>query len=107
MTDGGNPQQVAVKALGPDMDKNKLLLLGLNLLNKSLKLPCAIVKPQAKSTSPKAPSQLAEKLKSSPSPECLKKSPVEITRKRKRDPNEDDLSELDKREKRLVVFKDI
>lgn len=92
-----------LKTLGPDMDKNKLLLLGLNLLNRGLKLPCAIVHPQTKPpVAEKVPSQLIEKLKSSPpSSENMSE---EGSRKRKRDSSsDDDLSDVDKREKRLIV----
>lgn len=85
------------RILAPGVDKNKLLMLGLNLLNKGLKLPCAVVQPQAKAPpAPKPTSQLVEKLKGSPQAEDVNGS-----RKRKRDP-ENDLSEVDKREKRLV-----
>lgn len=86
------------------MDKNKLLLLGLNLLNKGLKLPCAVVRPQTKApVLEKVPSQLAEKLKTSPiSPQSSRNLSAlleEGTRKRKRDPD-DNLGEVNKREKR-------
>lgn len=90
----------ALKALGPEMDKNKLLLLGLNLLNKGLKLPCAIVRPQ---TAPeqKDASQLAEKLKSSySSPPELSTLLQEGTRKRKRESTTDEQNGVGKREKR-------
>lgn len=86
------------------MDKNKLLLLGLNLLNKGLKLPYAVVRPQTKApVAERAPSQLIEKLKSSPpSPQMLSALLVEGVRKRKRDPD-DDLSEVGRREKRKMM----
>lgn len=88
-----------------EMDKSKLLLLGLNLLNKGLKLPYAVVHPQVKGPAPKPPSQLAEKLKTPLTPHGPPKKQDQIpisqenTRKRKRDPA-DDLVELDKKEKR-------
>lgn len=93
----------ALKALGPEMDKNKLLLLGLNLLNKGLKLPCAIVRPQ---TAPeqKDASQLAEKLKSSySSPPELSTLLQEGTRKRKRESTTDEQNGVGKREKRKMM----
>lgn len=101
-----SPQHVAIRALGPNMDRNKLLLLGLNLLNKSMKLPCAVVKPQTKIPTSSGTSQLAEKLKSSPSlPYSPTEEDTEISRKRKRDPSDDEnLSELGKREKRFANF---
>lgn len=105
MSEGNNPSPRVVKSLqGKDIDKNKLLLLGLNLLNKGLKLPYAVVRPQAKAPTEKAPtSQLAEKLKSTPiSPQAPQKLTDLLdggTRKRKR---EDD-SEVDKREKRYLL----
>ena len=99
MSENNNSSPQVVKSR--DIDKNKLLLLGLNLLNKGLKLPYAVVRPQAKVPPEKAPpSQLAEKLKSSPiSPQASQKLTDLLdggTRKRKR---EDD-GEVDKREKR-------
>lgn len=103
MTDQKGP-----KTMGPEIDKNKLLLLGLNLLNRGLKLPCAVVHPQSKTPPPKGPSLLVEKLKTSPvSPDSVQKPPVveldlEGSRKRKRDPTDDLINETDKREKRFV-----
>ena len=96
MSENNNSSPQVVKS--QDIDKNKLLLLGLNLLNKGLKLPYAVVRPQAKAPPEKAaPSQLAEKLKSSPiSSQKLTDLLDGGTRKRKR---EDD-GEVDKREKR-------
>lgn len=101
MSEGVKESGQVLKPLGPEMDKNKLLLLGLNLLNRGLRLPCAVVHPQTKApVAEKAPSQLMEKLKSSPpSPQRLS-ALDEATRKRKRDPANDDLSEVDRREKR-------
>lgn len=104
MTDERSPQ--VTKLLAPDVDKNKLLLLGLNLLNKGLRLPCAVVKPQAKVPAPKG---LVEKLKGSPvspgSPQNQSTVTVEGTagdsRKRKRDPAED-INDVGRKEKRFV-----
>ena len=108
MSEGGGgtslQAQQVVKALGSDMDKKKLLLLGLNLLNKSLKFPTTVVRPQVKAqTSDQVTSQLAEKLKSH-SLDLLKSDVTENSRKRKRDPSDDELSDSEKREKRFVVF---
>ncbi len=101
MTDEQSPR--APKSLGPDLDKKNLLLLGLNLLNKGLKLPYAVVRPQAKPPAPNPTSELAEKLKSSISPPTSPLKPttdsLEVSRKRKRDPA-NDLSEVGRREKR-------
>lgn len=98
-------------------DKQQLLLLGLQLLNKGLKLPTAVVQPQVqRSTNPSPPSPPACKpLKQSPpsSPgssavssedesEKSTLSPVILGRKRKRNGN-DDLSEVDKKEKRKMM----
>lgn len=107
MTENQSPQ--APKSTGPEMDKKQLLLLGLNLLNKGLKLPYAVVRPQAKPSAPRPASELTEKLKSSLStPTSPLKSQVTVeldgSRKRKRD-STDDLSEVEKREKRFVFFK--
>lgn len=105
MSDSTKPSPQVVKTLGKEIDKNKLLLLGLNLLNKGLKLPYAVVRPQTKAPAvEKAPSQLAEQLKSSPvspqPPLMLSALLQESTRKRKRE--EDDLGEVGKREKRCL-----
>lgn len=104
MSDSTKPSPQVV---GGEIDKNKLLLLGLNLLNKGLKLPYAVVRPQTKATAvEKPPSQLTEKLKSSlvsPPQPAQKLSALlqEGTRKRKREDN--DRGEVDKREKRCRV----
>ena len=103
-------------------DKQQLLLLGLQLLNKGLKLPTAVVQPQVQrqattkpSPSPPPTSQL-KKPSPLPSPpvksvssedesdgEGGARSPVVlIGRKRKRNSN-DDLSEVEKREKRYAI----
>ena len=102
--DQGNSQalKVLTDLAPPEMDKNKLLMLGLNILNKGLKLPYAVVHPQVKGPVPKPPSQLAEKLKTPLTPQGSPQKQDQIqenTRKRKRDPA-DDLVELDKKEKR-------
>lgn len=96
-----SPQQDP-KKLGPD--KTRLLLLGLNLLNKGLKLPCAVVQPQAKSLAPEkqASSELLEKLKNSPQKLSSLCEDGTETRKRKRDPATDD-AEVGKREKRKMM----
>lgn len=97
----GTPQDLT--KLGPD--KTRLLLLGLNLLNKGLKLPCAVVKPQAKSPAPEkqASSELMEKLKNSPQKLSSLCEDGTETRKRKRDPATDDAAEVGKREKRKMM----
>ncbi len=79
------------------MDKSKLLMLGLNLLNK-LKLPCAVVAPQTQAPPPSTlPVDKPTNSPVPPQPEC-------DNRKRKRDSSDDDeISEAGKREKRLVV----
>ena len=105
MTEEKSPQ--APKPLGSDLDKKQLLLLGLNLLNKGLKLPYAEVRPQSKPPAPKPASVLAEKLKSSvvsppPTPPATE-TLLEGSRKRKRDPG-DDFSEVERREKRYITF---
>jgi hypothetical protein len=105
MSEFTKPSPQIVRALGKEVDKNKLLLLGLNLLNKGLKLPCAVVRPQAKPTpsAKEAPTPLADKLRSStPAPPQKLSDLLEAgTRKRKR---EEDLSEVDKREKRYCAI---
>lgn len=106
----------APKVIAPEVDKNKLLLLGLNLLNKGLSLPCAIVQPQAK-TNVKA-STTVVKVDMKPSGTSPSSSPpmpavlantvpvtavtVEGSRKRKRDPNTD-INEPERREKRKMM----
>lgn len=104
-------------------DKQQLLLLGLQLLNKGLKLPTAVVQPQvqrqtATKPSPSPPPPTSQLKKPSPLPSSPVKSvssedesdgeggvqsPVAVIgRKRKRNSN-DDLSEVEKREKRYVI----
>ena len=101
----------------PLPDKQQLLLLGLQLLNKGLKLPTAVVQPQVQQhsakPSPPSPAPVSKPLKQSPpcSPggslssedesdrERSVLSPVIIGRKRKRN-NNDDLSDVEKKEKR-------
>ena len=99
-------------------DKQQLLLLGLQLLNKGLKLPTAVVQPQVQrqATTKQSSPPTSELKKPSPLPsspvqsvssedesdkEGGVQSPVVIGRKRKRNSN-DDLSEVEKREKRCV-----
>lgn len=89
------------KIVAPEMDKAQLLILGLNLLNKGLNLPCAVVQPQAKPTS-SLPTKSSSAVPISP----CKTGPVlpvplsaEGSRKRKRDQGADS-SEVDKKEKR-------
>ena len=86
----GQPQANAQ----PSPDKN-LLLLGLQLLNKGLRLPCAVVQPRIQ-TRP-SPQREEETEESPQSPEKLEKAPG--SRKRKRNLN-NDLSETERREKR-------
>ena len=107
MTEHISPQ--TPKPLGSDMDKKNLLLLGLNLLNKGLKLPYAVVRPQAKPPATKPASELAEKLMNSVSPPSSPQKDrttmvaLDGSRKRKRDP-ENDTSEINRREKRCVFI---
>ena len=93
-------------------DKQQLLLLGLQLLNKGLKLPTAVVQPQVQrqaKQSPSPPPPSSQLRKPSPVPSSPLKSvssedesdreggvqsPV-LGRKRKRNSN-DDLSEVEK-----------
>ena len=100
-------------------DKQQLLLLGLQLLNKGLKLPTAVVQPQVQrqATAKQSPPPTSQLKKPSPLPSSPVKSvssedesdkeggvqsPVVIGRKRKRNSN-DDLSEVEKREKRYMI----
>ena len=104
-------------------DKQQLLLLGLQLLNKGLKLPTAVVQPQVQrqattKPSPSPPPPTSQLKKPSPLPSSPVKSVssedesdgeggarspvVLIGRKRKRNSN-DDLSEVEKREKRYAI----
>ena len=95
--------------LTSEIDKAQLLILGLNLLNKGLNVPCAVVQPQAKSTtsSPMLSSGPSSPSGSSTSsvPNSPRKVPVlplalnDASRKRKRDQGAD-VSEVEKREKR-------
>ena len=102
-------QSLLPKVITPEVDKKQLLLLGLNLLNKGLKLPCAVVQPQAKASQPSHQSSLpfTEELKKRTSPPPLPLSPSasqdEGNRKRKRDSN-DDLSEIERKEKRYKRY---
>ena len=103
-------------------DKQQLLLLGLQLLNKGLKLPTAVVQPQVQrqATTKQSPPPTSQLKKPSPLPSSPVKSvssasedesdkeggvqsPVVIGRKRKRNSN-DDLSEVEKREKRYMIM---
>lgn len=88
----GDGQPQANAQLSPD--KN-LLLLGLQLLNKGLRLPCAVVQPRIQ-TRP-SPQREEETEETPPSPEKQEKVPG--NRKRKRNLN-NDLSETERREKR-------
>jgi len=107
MTDGGTPRAQPELAKLLSSNKNQLLLLGLDLLNKGLKLPCAVVKPQVKAPVPKA--EIPEKLKAAlTTPVSPRQHEVAAlledkagSRKRKRDPA-DDLGEVERREKRFV-----
>ena len=90
----GQPQASA--QLSPD--KN-LLLLGLQLLNKGLRLPCAVVQPQVQTISPQKASGEQEDGRVETDEEPLSPQKEPINRKRKRNPNED-LSEAERREKR-------
>lgn len=105
-------------------DKQQLLLLGLQLLNKGLKLPTAVVQPQVQrqaTTKQQSPPPTSQLKKPSPLPsspvqsassedesdkEGGVQSPVVIGRKRKRNSNED-LSEVEKREKRYMNNSDL
>jgi hypothetical protein len=105
-------------------DKQQLLLLGLQLLNKGLKLPTAVVQPQIQrqTATNQSPPPTPQLKKPSPLPSSPVKSVssedesdgegavcspgVMIGRKRKRNSN-DDLSEVEKREKRYVVVNNI
>lgn len=97
-------------------DKQQLLLLGLQLLNKGLKLPTAVVQPQVQRQAKQAPPTLSLPLKQSPPGSPISKpvssedesdkernvlSPI-AGRKRKRNSN-DDLSEVQKKEKRKMM----
>ena len=96
----------------PLPDKQQLLLLGLQLLNKGLKLPTAVVQPQAQRPARQTSPALSMALKQSPPSSPAKPmssddeseregsvlSPV-AGRKRKRNSN-DDLSDVQKKEKR-------
>ena len=93
-----NPQ--AQKAIVPEMDKNKLLLLGLNLLNKGLKLPCAVVHPQLKHPSDTTEVEHMEETLKQPV-SAQQNVHEESSRKRKRNVS-DDTSEIKKREKRCA-----
>ena len=88
-------------------DNNKLLLLGLQLLSKSLKVPCAVVPPQKQdSPSPtiKYETSPPNSPKDSGSEDSEIGSPDPNTRKRKRVGNSE-LTEQEKREKRYVVYR--
>lgn len=80
-------------------DKNQLLLLGLQLLNKSLRLPCAVVPPQVQTKSSEKPKPSLVKAVGSPPAKVVPQTSPGDSRKRKRD-HSDDLSEVEKREKR-------
>ena len=97
----------------PLPDKQQLLLLGLQLLNKGLKLPTAVVQPQVQRQTKQASPALSQPLKQSP-PDSPISKPVSSDdesdsersvlstvagRKRKRNSN-DDLTEVQKKEKR-------
>ena len=120
-------EQLASKTSTRLPDKQQLLLLGLQLLNKGLKLPTAVVQPQvqrqtATKQTPPSPPSVTQLKKPSPLPnspvksvssddesdkeEGVRSPTVVIGRKRKRNSN-DDLSEVEKREKRYVVNIDI
>ncbi len=86
-------------------DKSQLLLLGLQLLNKGLKLPCAVVPPHVQTTAATdKPKPSPVKVASSPpvrgtAPASPGPEDEVNVRKRKRNLNED-LSEVERREKR-------
>ena len=87
-------------------DNKKLLLLGLQLLSKSLKVPCAVVPPQ-KQDSPSPAIKYETSPPNSPSKDSGSEdseigSPDSNTRKRKRMGNSE-LTEQEKREKRYVA----
>ena len=102
-------------------DKQQLLLLGLQLLNKGLKLPTAVVQPQVQRQAKQSPlpPPISQVKKPSPEPpsspvksvssedesdkEGSEQSSVMANRKRKRNSN-DDLSEVEKREKRYIIY---
>lgn len=99
------------KASIPLPDKQQLLLLGLQLLNKGLKLPTAVVQPQVQRQAKQSPPPPQPQKQSPPSSplkvvssedesdrESFVLSPT-TSRKRKRNSN-DDLSEVQKKEKR-------
>jgi len=93
-------QHQASAQLSPD--KN-LLLLGLQLLNKGLRLPCAVVQPQVQTLSPQTTSGEKKDGRVGTDKEPLSPQKNEekepTNRKRKRNLN-DDLSEAERREKR-------
>lgn len=116
-------EQLASKTSTRLPDKQQLLLLGLQLLNKGLKLPTAVVQPQvqrqtATKQTPPSPPSVTQLKKPSPLPnspvksvssddesdkeEGVRSPTVVIGRKRKRNSN-DDLSEVEKREKRKMM----
>ncbi len=88
-------------------DKNDLLLLGLQLLSKSLKVPCAVVPPQKQAvvapkserSSPFSPSKDGYSTLSGSEADSEVGSPEANSRKRKRTESTE-LTEQEKREKR-------
>ena len=108
------PIQPKPSSLVNSPDKNRLLMLGLQLLTKSLKVPCAVVQPQAQghTTSSLSTAPVVARDNSPPS-SPFKDSYAEVfsgsedsdigspdvNRKRKRVGN-NELSETEKREKR-------
>lgn len=90
-------------------DKSDLLLLGLQLLSKSLKVPCAVVPPQKQAvvstrserSSPCSPTKDGSYSPLSSSEDSEVGSPEANSRKRKRTGSME-LTEQEKREKRFV-----
>ena len=96
------------KVIVPEMDQKSLFLLGLNVLSKSLKLPCAVVKPQATTSANRDVRESSEEY-SSPLPEPASRSASAYTAsslKRKRDSSEDSLIEArkEKRFKEIIII---
>lgn len=93
--------QAVRKAASTPMDK-KLLLLGLNLLSKGLKVPL-VMQPPAKASPQGSPEhQLTDSEEHHELSPDSTQQPTNTSRKRKRDSN-NDLSEVEKREKRYFV----
>ena len=98
------PKTTQAPATSPD--KKQLLLLGLQLLNRSLnpKVPCAVVKPSVQTTTASLPELPGSPAKDSGTEDEEYDNSVVLSpggsRKRKRLSNNNEVSMVDKREKR-------